>query len=137
MRADEVPQDGAYLEGKKRGAYALDANGRYTVVATAGWEAETAATRVALEAADAQIQGAWADVRAGRKSPLWYHLAARQLTATLVAEYAGTSRLRVWWHCRPRPFAGLSPQWLQRYAAALRVPVEQLQVLPEKPESWL
>lgn len=137
MRAEEVPQDGAYLEGKKRGAYALDAHGRYTVVATAGWEAETAATRVALEVADAQIEAAWADVRAGKKSPLWYHLAARQLTAALVAEYAGTSRLRVWWHCRPAPFAALSQQWLQRYAAALRVPVEQLSVLPEKPESWL
>ena len=137
MRAEEVPQDGAYLEGKKRGAYAVDANGRYTVVATAGWEAETAATRVALEVADAQIQAAWADVREGRKSPLWYHLAARQLTPALVAEYAGCSRLRVWWHCRPGSFAGLSAQWLERYAKALRVPVEQLRVVPEKPESWL
>ncbi len=137
MRTDEVPQDGAYLEGKKRGAYALDANGRYTVVATAGWEAETAATRMALEAADAQIQAAWADVRDGRKSPLWYHLAARQLNLALVAEYAGCSRLRVWWHCRPGPFASLGDAWLERYAKALRVPAERLRVLPEQPESWL
>jgi hypothetical protein len=137
VKLEEVPQDGAYLEGKKRGAYALDANGRYTVVATAGWEAETAATRVALEHADAQIQAAWAEVRAGKKSPLWYHLAARQLTPALVAEYAGTSRIRVWWHCRPGPFGALPAGWLERYARALRLPVEQVRVLPEKPESWL
>lgn len=134
MRAEEVPQDGAYLEGKKRGAYAVDANGKYTVVATAGWEAETAATRVALEAADAQIRAAWEDVRAGRRSPLWYHLAARQLTPALVAEYAGCSRLRVWWHCRG---GRLPAAWHERYAKALRVPPEKVGVLPEQPESWL
>ena len=137
MRAEEVPQDGAYLEGKKRGAYALDSDGRYTVVATAGWEAETAATRIALEAADAQIRAAWQAVGDGARSPLWYHLAARQLTTALVAEYAGCSRVRVWWHCRPGPFAALSAEWLERYAKALRVPVEQLRALPEQPESWL
>ena len=137
MRADEVPQDGAYLEGKKRGAYAVDEHGRYTVVATAGWEAETAATRVALEAADAQIRAAYDEVKRGARSPLWYHLAARQLTAAQVAEYAGLTRLSVWWHLRPGPFSGLSPQVLERYAKALRVPAQELRVLPEQPESWL
>jgi hypothetical protein len=137
MRADEVPQDGAYLEGKKRGAYAVDANGRYTVVATAGWEAETAATRVALEAADAQIRAAWDEVKRGLKSPLWYHLAARQLTAAQVAEYAGLSRLRVWWHLRPGAWAALPAAVLERYAKALRVPAEKLNGVPEQPESWL
>src|SRR4051794_5844096 len=121
MRADEVPQDGAYLEGKKRGAYALGADGRYQVVATAGWEAETAATRVALEAADAQIRSAWQAARDGLRSPLAYHLAARQLTSALLAEYAGCWRLRVWWHLRPGPFARAPTTWLERYAKALRV----------------
>ena len=137
MRTEEVPQDGAYLEGKKRGAYAVDANGRYTVVATAGWEAETAATRVALEAADAQIRAAFDEVKRGERSPLWYHLAARQLTPALVAEYAGLSRLRVWWHLRPGPWSSLSAELLERYAKALRIPAERLKALPEQPESWL
>jgi len=137
MRAEEVPQDGAYLEGKKRGAYAVDANGRYTVVATAGWEAETAATRVALEAADAQIRAAFDEVKRGAKSALWYHLAARQLTPAQVAEYAGLSRLRVWWHLRPGPWAKASRELVERYAKALRIPPERLRALPEQPESWL
>ncbi|MBL8956433.1 MAG: hypothetical protein JNK82_37005 [Myxococcaceae bacterium] len=137
MRAEEVPQDGAYLEGKKRGAYAVDASGRYTMVPTAGWEAETAATRVALEAADAQIQAAHAEVKRGAKSTLWYHLAARQLSTAQVAEYAGLWRLRVWWHTRPGPWARLGDAMLERYAKALRVPAGALKVLPEKPESWL
>ncbi len=137
MRTEEVPQDGAYLEGKKRGAYAVDANGRYTVIATAGWEAETAATRVALEAADAQIRAAFDDVMRGARSALWYHLAARQLTAAQVAEYAGLWRLRVWWHLRPGPWAKLPVELLERYAKALRVPAEKLKVLPPQPESWL
>lgn len=137
MRADEVPQDGAYLEGKKRGAYAVDENGKYTMVATAGWEAETAATRMALETADSEIRAAHALVKAGAKSPLWYHVVARQLNTALVAEYAGTWRLRVWWHYRPAAFASLPEAMLERYAKALRIDVSALRVLPEKPESWL
>lgn len=136
MKADEVPQDGAFLDGHKRGAYAVDDAGRYTLVATAGWDAETEATRIALQVADAQISTAWQRVREGRSSPLHYHLAARQLTTSLVAAYARTFRFVVWWHQRPGPFAALSDAWLERYSKALRVPVEKLKVLPEQPESW-
>ena len=137
MQVEDVPQDGEYLEGKKRAAYALGQDGQYTMVATAGWSAETAATRVALEAADAEIEAAWHAVHAKKKSPLWYHLKAKQLTVMMLATYASTTRLVVWWHLRPRPFAKISDAMLDRYARALRVPVAELRVLPSKPTSWL
>jgi hypothetical protein len=107
------------------------------MVATAGWSAETAATRVALEAADAEIQAAWHAVHEGKKSPLWYHLKAKQLTVAMLATYASTARLRVWWHLRPRAFASISEAVLERYARALRIPAAELRVLPVKPASWL
>jgi hypothetical protein len=136
VRSNEVPQDPSFLEGHKRGAYAVGPDGKYTVVATSGWSAETEATAVALAAADAQIERAWAAVKAGKKSPLYYHLAAKQLTLGLCAAYAGTFRIVVWWHCRPQAFARLSEAWINRYARALRVRAANLKVVPEKPEKW-
>ncbi len=137
MRADEVPQDASFLEGHQRGAYAVGEDGRYTLVATKGWSAETAATTVALEVADAGVAQAWQAVRSGEKSTLHYWIAAKLLTPALVAAYSNSWRLSVWWHCRPGPFSKVSPARRAAYAAALRISVEQLLTLPEKPETLL
>jgi hypothetical protein len=137
MRADEVPQDASFLEGHQRGAYAVGADGRYTIVATKGWDAETEATSVALRDADAKIAAAWLAVAAGKKSPLHYHLAAKLLTPALLAAYVGTSRFVVWWHCRPAAFAKLDAQRRAAYAKALRMSAEELAAIPARPESLL
>jgi hypothetical protein len=137
MRADEVPQDASFLENHQRGAYAVGTDGRYTIVATKGWAAETEATTVALRDADAKIAAAWQSVRDGKKSPLHYHLAAKLLTPALLASYAGTSRLAVWWHCRPGPFGKLTAERRAAYAKALRLGAEELATLPVRPESLL
>jgi hypothetical protein len=137
MRADEVPQDASFLEDHKRGAYAVGEDGRYTLVATKGWSVETAATTVALEVADAGVAQAWHAVRQGKKSPLHYWIAAKLLTPALVATYSGAWRLSVWWHCRPGPFSKVSAERRAAYAKALRISVEQLSALPEKPETLL
>ncbi|MBI5544818.1 MAG: hypothetical protein HY901_13090 [Deltaproteobacteria bacterium] len=137
MKAHEVPADEGFLEGYQRGAYAVDEKGQYRIVATSGWHAETAATAAALEEQDRAIQAAFEQVRAGRRSPLAYHIARRLLTPSLLASYAGVSRLRVAGHLRPFGFRR-TPLWLaQRYAECLQMSLNDLVRLPEKPESLL
>ena len=115
MNQDDVPQDDSFLEGHRKAAYADDAQGRYVVVASRGYEAEVAATSVALEEVDRAVQQAWEQVRAGTVSPLAYHFAVRQWPLGLAAASVGLSRFRVWWHLKPRDFQSLSGAMKQRY----------------------
>ena len=133
MRVKDVPQDDADTDGLRRGDYALDENGRYTVVATSGWEVERAANEIALLAVDREVERAWQSVRDGRRSPLAYYMAQAMLTPGVLAEGVGLWRLRVAWHLRPRGFAGLSDTLVERYAKALGLTAEQLRSLPPEP----
>ena len=137
MKTDEVPNDQGFAENFRRGAYALDEQGRYTLVPTPGWEVETAATRAALEEQDRAIRAAFEAAGSGTRSPLAYHLARRLLTPALLAQYARVSRLRVAWHLRPFGFRRM-PLWLaQRYCECLRLTLDELVKLPPAPESLL
>jgi len=137
MKKDEVPQDQGYLDGLQRANYALGEDGKYVVVASPGWEAERAATEMALLELDRFLRSAWEDVRAGRRSPLAYHMARKQLTVGLVAQGVGLLRLRVLWHLRPRGFSWMSPAVAQRYATFLQLSLEELSRVPDEPGSFL
>jgi hypothetical protein len=137
LKADEVPRDQGFLEGFQRGSYAVDADGRYTLVATPGWEAETAATTVALETQDRLVRTAWEQARAGARSPLAYHMVRRQMNPKLLARNTGIGRLRVEWHLRPFGFSRLPERTLRRYAECLNLPTGELQRIPDAPESIL
>lgn len=76
---------------------------------------------------------AWQQVRAGRKSPLHYHMVANLLDPAMLAQYVGIWTWRVRRHLRPDVFASLSPALLKKYAWALRLTVEELTSLPEAP----
>jgi hypothetical protein len=134
VKSEEVPQDDSFLEGHRKAAYAIDANGKYVVVASRGYEAEVAATSVALLEVDRAVQVAWNQVKAGTVSPLAYHFAVRQWPPALAAASLGISRFRIWWHLKPSVFARLSPSMKRRYCEALAITEAQLSSVPEAPE---
>jgi hypothetical protein len=134
VKSADVPQDDSFLEGHRKAAYAVDANGQYVVVPSRGYEAEVAATSVALLEVDRAVQVAWNQVKAGTVSPLAYHFAVRQWPLGLAAASVGVSRLRLWWHLKPKVFAGLSASMKRRYCEALAITEAQLASVPEAPE---
>lgn len=133
----EVPQDtGSCLDqaGHQRVNYAVGDDGRYEPVPTVGWQAEIDATAVSAEFERARIRKAWEEAKAGRTSPLAYHMVAASMDAGLLA-----TEVRLWaWqvrrHLRPEPFARLSAGDLDRYAKVLGLTVDSLRVLPAEPE---
>ncbi|MBI5440202.1 MAG: hypothetical protein HY900_03205 [Deltaproteobacteria bacterium] len=137
MREDEVPRDPGFLEGFQRGTYALDASGRYTLVPTPGWQAETAVTTVALQEQDRLLRRYWELARAGRRSPLAYHMARRQMTPKLLARHMGLARLRVAWHLRPRGFRRMPLELALCYCACLDLPIQELLQVPDVPGTFL
>ena len=69
-------------------------------------------------------------IRAGRLSPLAFHMTNNQMSPGLLAKYAGCSRLRVWWHLRPGGFNRLTPRMLQRYADIFDIDPAALKTVP-------
>lgn len=131
MKKAEVPQEESMLEGHQRACYALDEQGRYVVVGSIGWEVEKVVNGQANDEVRQAIATALARVRAGKLSPLAFHMARRQMDAAMLSAYSGISRLRIRWHLRPGPFARLPEVLLRRYAEALHLSADELRRVPE------
>lgn len=128
MKVDEVPQD----EGGSihKAMYAVDPQGRYTTVVSNGWQAENAATGVAIADFDLDLAAARERCLAGLSAPLDYHMCAHRMEVATLAEASGIARWRVRRHLRAGNFARLPKRLLTRYAQALQMPVEELSSLP-------
>jgi hypothetical protein len=133
MELDQVPQDDSILEGHRRACYAQDAAGRYVLAPSRGWSVEAIANAQALSDVQARIAAALAAVRAGRASPLVYHMARYHMNVRLLAASCGIWSLRIRRHMRPKVFARLPDRLLQRYADALGMELAALKTTPDPP----
>jgi hypothetical protein len=131
MRRKDVPQDEALFGGWKEVSYAVDDDGRYVLVQSAGWEPANIANHMAWESIEAEVASALAKVRAGVLSPLVYHMARHQMDPGLLAGYAGLFRWQVRRHMKPAAFRRISPALANRYAAIFRITTEEFMETPE------
>ena len=132
MRIDEVPQDqSSTYAGHKKLLYAQDSSGAYTGVKSSGWEAEASATLDAVALYQALADQARAEVAAGQKSPLYFHMYDCRMDLPLLSQLTGFWRWRIRRHFKPQVFAGLSQTALSRYAKAMDKTISELQALPE------
>lgn len=132
MKVNEVPQDITYYEGEKRACYALNEQGKYVIVTSAGWSAEEVVNGMAVAELAAHLEKTRKEVLAGLKSPLYYHMEQRQMTPAILAKTAGICRFRLRRHFKAPVFARLSAAVLERYARALALTIEELKKVPEQ-----
>ncbi len=130
MKANEVPQDITYYEGKKRACYALNDEGKYVIVPSSGWDVEAVVNGLAVDEMAASLEVTRQAVLAGSKSPLCYHMELRQMTPEILAKTAGIAKFRLKRHLRPEIFAKLKTSVLDRYAQALAVTRKELKTVP-------
>jgi hypothetical protein len=134
MKINEVPQDqGMMSDDRREVCYAVDDQGRYTLVPSHGWEPKNVANDQAWEQIRKRVAVVIGQVKAGRRSPLAYHMARHQMSLGLLARYVRFSRLRVWWHLRPRGFQGLPPEFKRRYADIFAIDAAELDRVPDTP----
>lgn len=129
MNVNEVPQDPKdFREGDKikKLMYAVDKDGKYTGVNSAGWEAENAATKQAWDVVDEELSETAAKVKAGELSPIAYYMHKCLMEPSLLASYAGKWQWQVKRHMKPSVFKSLSPEMLQTYARIFNITVEEL-----------
>ena len=112
--------------------YAVDAEDRYVLAKSEGWEVEKLATEQALLAQEEQVEAIRQRVVAGELAPLAYHMATHQMPLKLFAQSVGIARWRVRRHLSPAVFARLAPKWLSRYADCLELSVDVLCVVPDQ-----
>jgi hypothetical protein len=135
MKRTEVQDDPRSLLGpRSRLTWAVDDDGRYVGVKTNGWEAEIDANRVCTDADAERVAAAWEAARAGRTSPLAYHMTAAKMDVGLLAQETGIWAWRVRRHLRLEVFSALSDALVARYADALGLTPEAVRTLPAAPE---
>jgi hypothetical protein len=131
MNVSEVPQEGNRTLGNHRKAlYAKDVDGRMVLVASKGSEVDEAVTMQAVERLQAFADDARKRCLSGQTAPLEVWMWTQRMDVPLLSQITGLWQWRIRRHLRPRNFARLSPELLQRYALALGLRAEQLQQMP-------
>ena len=134
MDEDQVPQDRSRTYGgHQKLLYAKSARGDYKAVTSSGWGAEEAVTIAAVEELERLARETWLAASNGDVAPLQYHMYARRMDITLLAQVTGLFQWRIRRHFKPHIFAKLSDALLARYSDALGVEVAALKQLPDEP----
>ncbi len=132
MKIDEVPQDdaGFLKEGKVRDVcYATDETGKYTQILSLGWDPKNEAIRQAWDQIHAKAEKVRQKVLSGKLSPLAFHMERCMMNSTLLSQYTGFSRMKVWRDRRPKAFQLLTREQMVAYAEALNMDVDTLTLI--------
>jgi hypothetical protein len=131
MREKDVPQDDGMNSGLKEIAYAVGEDGRYVKAPSLGWEPKNIANAQAWEVINDDIRTQARLVRAGKRSPIAYHLARNLMSVGLLASYVHLPRWRVKRHLKPSVFNRLKPEIVQRYADLFGLTPMELRRVPD------
>jgi hypothetical protein len=131
MKVNEVPQNkGMITDGLREICYAVDENGRYILAQSAGWEPKNIANDQAWMLIEEEVTQTVKKIKAGKLSPLAFHMAKNQMNVSLLSKYVGFNRLRVKLHLKPSVFRRLKPSILERYGRVFEIEVEELLKIP-------
>jgi hypothetical protein len=129
MKINEVPQDPKdFKEGEnlRKLMYAVDKDGKYTGVNSAGWEAENFAMKQAWDEVEQSLADTEAKVKAGELSPIAYFMQKTLMDISLLSKYMGKWEWQVKRHMKPSVFKTLKPATLQKYATIFNITVGEL-----------
>ena len=123
MKAKDVPQDDAnMMQGKFREpVYSLDKDGNYTTVRSVGWDPKNAVMQEAWDIVNEKIEKTRRSVLDGKLSPIAYYIEKNIMDVGLVAQYMGMWKWTVKKHLKPRNFAKLNNEILQKYAKVFSI----------------
>lgn len=131
MKERDVPQfETKAMNGEGKALYAVDGEGNYTVVRSAGWEAEDIVLSQAIAECERLAADAHARAQHGDASALEYHMYKQRMDLLVLAQSTGYFQWRVRRHLKPGAFAKLSADIRARYAEVLGISAGQLDVLP-------
>lgn len=133
MKVEDVPQDLKYFEGTviRDVDYAVDAQGKYQMVMSDGWQPKNDALEVTMDVIYEECAEILEEVKQGKSSPLAYHAAKNLMSVELMSDYTGFSKRNIRKHFEPKHFNKLDMETLSTYADVLRITVEELKSIPQ------
>ncbi|HIM75991.1 MAG TPA: hypothetical protein EYM48_07475 [Campylobacterales bacterium] len=132
MDIKSVPQDDSSTYAKnKKAIYAADENGNLSVVASSGWEVEEAATKQALFDLEDSARDAYALVKNGEMSPLYFHMYDVRMDLQVLSEASGFFKWTIKKDFSIEKFSKIKEKRLAIYAEAMGKSQEELRVLPK------
>ncbi len=131
MKVKDVPQDDSFVQPDRDvnvcgRLFALDDDGKYQEVPSAGWSPRNEAVRFAWNSRKEEAGQVREKVLSGKYSPLAFHMARAMMTSGMMAGYTGFSRRNINKFCKPKHFASLDSEALSKLAGALNMSVEEL-----------
>jgi len=131
MKKEQTPQQPHEMyEGGSKVVYTVNADGKYELSSTTGWEPETIVLSQALEEIDRLSQQALLKVQQGHSSPLEYHMYAQRMDLQMLAAAVGKFQWQVKRHFKPSNFVKLSQKQVTTYAEVLGITDTQLRTIP-------
>lgn len=136
MKEKEVPQENSEKFNYKFSVleYALDEEGKFTTVKSVGWEPKNTVMENAWAFENEKIDEARDLVKAGKKSPPYFHMYRTLMDLTVLSGYTGFSRIKILFHFMPGIYKKLKPTTLKKYADAFNMEtIEELNNLNLQP----
>jgi len=131
MKKEHTPQQPHEMyEGGSKVVYTINADGKYELSSTTGWEPETIVLSQALEEIDRLSQQALLKVQQGLSSPLEYHMYAQRMDLQMLAAAVGKFQWQVKRHFKPSNFVKLSQKQVATYSEVLGITDTQLRTIP-------
>jgi len=131
MKANEVPQDLKYFKDNviRDLNYALDEKGHYTSIVSDGWDVKNDALSTVWEDIMEECEPIRQQVLAKQISPIAFHMKKNLQDIGLLSAYSGIPRRKIKKHLCYEEFVKLDEATLQKYADALRIPVEEFKTV--------
>jgi len=132
MKIEEVPQEkNVTLDGVKKVVYATDSQGKYTTVASDGWNVEEIVTSQAVEEFEKLANEALEKAQKGFASVLEYHMYNNRMDLALLAQTTGFFQWMIKRDFKKINFDKLSDKRIQVYASVLSITVDELKTIPK------
>ena len=113
MKKKEVPQDEGLTEGLFEGiCYAVDENGKYSVVPTSGWQPKTDALLQAWELIHEKVEAVRQKVIQGELSPIAYYMEKNMMDVGMLAKYLDLPKRKVRKHLKSSRYLELDEETL-------------------------
>ncbi|HIP51503.1 MAG TPA: hypothetical protein EYG94_05365 [Campylobacterales bacterium] len=131
MKQEEVPQENnKTLAGNKKAVYATGNDGKYSTIASDGWEVEEIVTSQAVEEFERLASDALVKAQSTEISILQYHMFKNRMDLALLSQSTGFFQWTIKRDFKVNKFNTMSEKRAFTYAEVMGISIDELKSVP-------